>query len=392
MTYKKLKPLKLNIQHFAPKMQNLDKEQEKQNELKQKISDAVNSGDQDAVNAALLAMAENVQQNVLQEAQSYINQDMTDAKIMEQRGVHALTNEEKKYYNEVIDGQGFSGVETLVPATVIDRVFEDLKQNHPLLNSIDFVNTTGITEWVMRKGDVNPAFWGKLTSAIRELLDEGFEKTKMDLYKLSAFIPVAKAMLDLGPQWLDRYVRTVLAEAMSIALEEAIVKGTGKEQPIGMIKDLNGAVTDGVYPNKTATTLSDLTAKALGQKVMAPLTKNGKRAVGNVIMVVNPLDYWNKIFGEQVILNQNGTYVNTGLPIPGTIIQSVAMPQGKMSVGLAKDYFMGAGSSRQVETSSEYRFLEDEKVYMTKMYANGRPKDNDSFLLFDISGIGAATP
>ncbi|MFC0525783.1 phage major capsid protein [Pontibacillus salicampi] len=391
MSYK-IKPLKLNLQHFAKGMNNLDRDENKQNELKQQISDAMNSGDQDAVNDALFAMAENIQQSVLQEAQSYIDSDITDAKIMEQRGIHSLTNEETKFYNEVIDGEGFDGVETLVPATVIDRVFEDLKQRHPLLNTIDFVNTTGITEWVVRKGDVNPAFWGKLTSKIKELLDDGFEKKKMDLYKLSAFIPVAKAMLNLGPQWLDRYVRTVLAEAMSIALEEAIVKGSGKEQPIGIIKDLKGAVTDGVYPDKTATILADLKAKTLGQKVMAPLTKGGKRSVSNVIMVVNPLDYWNKIFGEQVILNQNGTYVNTGLPIPATIIQSVAMPEGKMSVGLAKDYFMGAGSSREVETSNEYRFLDDEKVYMTKMYANGTPKDNESFLLFDISGIGAETP
>ena len=62
-------------------------------------------------------------------------------------------------------------------------------------------------------------------------------------------------MLDLGPIWLDRYVREILAESMAIALEEAIVNGTGKDQPIGMMKDLKAAVTNGVYSDKTATHL-----------------------------------------------------------------------------------------------------------------------------------------
>ena len=33
------------------------------------------------------------------------------------------------------------------------------------------------------------------------------------------------------------------------------------------------------------------------------------------------------------------------------------------------------------------KFLEDERTYLTKQYANGKPKDNDSFLLFDISSL-----
>jgi hypothetical protein len=215
---------------------------------------------------------------------------------------------------------------------------------------------------------------------------------KTDLYKLSAFIPVSKSMLDLGPEWLDRYVRTVLGESIAIALEEAIVKGTGKNQPIGMIKDLGGAVVDGVYPDKAAVALLDFTPNTLGEKVMAPLTLDGKRTVSNVLLVVNPLDYWSKIFGATTVLTQSGTYAYGVLPIPGTIIQSVAMPQGKMGAGIAKDYFMGVGSTRKVEYSDEYRFLEDERVYVTKQYANGRPKDNSSFLVFDISNLETPAP
>ncbi|MPQ45343.1 phage major capsid protein, partial [Clostridium tarantellae] len=188
-------------------------------------------------------------------------------------------------------------------------------------------------------------------------------------------------------QWLDKYVRVVLSESVSIALELAIVAGTGKEQPIGMLKNLKGAVTEGVYTDKTATPLNDLKPSTLGKSIMAPLTKEGKRAVPSVLILVNPLDYWEKIFGATTFLTNQGTYVHGVMPIPCEIIQSVAVPKGKLIAGMGKDYFMGIGSGQKIEYSDEYKFLEDERTYLVKQYATGKPKDNDSFLIFDITKL-----
>jgi hypothetical protein len=369
-------------------IENLDRKAK----MKENLLKALNSGDEKELAEALTKFANSIQENIIAEAKKAVNEDLTDQQAMAARGLKPLTKEEMTYYNEVIQGQGFDGVEKLVPATVIDRVFEDLVRDHELLQNIEFVNTTGITEWILKKGDIPTAWWGRLPSEIKEILDEGFEKINTELFKLSAFLPVAKAMLDLGPVWLDKYVRTVLTEAMAIGLEDAIIRGTGKEQPIGMMKDLAGAVVDGVYPDKNATALTDLSPKSLGQQVMAPLTKNGKRKVNQVLFVVNPLDYWQKIFPETTILTQNGTYVYGVLPIPAKVIQSVSVPQGRLIAGLGKDYFLGVGSSRKIEYSDEVRIIEDERVYVTKQYANGRPKDNDSFLVFDITNLGVETP
>ncbi|WP_371413968.1 phage major capsid protein [Virgibacillus sp. Bac332] len=382
----KRKQLKMNLQTFGG-ITNPDSVENQQNELKQNIANAIESGDSEATAKALTAMAEGIQNEILQEAKTIVNDNVTDSRILAERGVHSLTKEETTYYNEVIEGKGFVGVEKLVPKTVIDRVFEELIQEHPILARINFVNTTGVTQWVLKKGDVNPAWWGKLCEEIKELLDDGFETVDMNLYKLSAFIPVCNAMLELGPQWLDRYVRTVLAEAMAIALEEAIISGTGKDQPIGMIKDLKGAVTDGVYPDKTAKPLEEFSVKSL-YAIRGDLSKNGKRKVRNIILAVNPNDYNYKLAQYVVYRNAAGQYM-TNLPIDATIIESVSVPEGKLIAGLAKDYFMGVGSERKIKASTEYRFLEDETVYLTRMLANGRPKDNDSFKVYDISNIGS---
>ncbi len=125
----------------------------------------------------------------------------------------------------------------------------------------------------------------------------------MNQYKLSAFMPVCKAMLDLGPVWLDRYVRTVLVESLKIALEVAIVRGTGKDQPIGMMKDLLN-VTNGEHADKAVTaTLKDLSPYTLGN-IMALLTRDGKRNPEDVMLIVNPVDYWAKVYGYTHVLMQ----------------------------------------------------------------------------------------
>ncbi|MBH0334615.1 major capsid protein, partial [Bacillus thuringiensis] len=77
------------------------------------------------------------------------------------------------------------------------------------------------------------------------------------------------------------------------ALEVAIVRGTGKDQPIGMMKDLLN-VANGENADKAVTAvLKDLSPYTLGN-IMALLTRDGKRNPDNVMLIVNPVDYWAK--------------------------------------------------------------------------------------------------
>ena len=65
------------------------------------------------------------------------------------------------------------------------------------------------------------------------------------------------------------------------------------------------------------------------------------------------------------------------------------MVQGKAVIGIADRYFavLGTGRDGKIDYSDEYQFLEDDRIYLTKLYGTGRPIDNTSFLYLDISGI-----
>lgn len=347
------------------------------------IKNAIDSGDSDKFAEVIVkniqANGDRIQQELIEEAKAF-NIENADASILAQRGFKPLTAAERKYYNEVKDKHSFDGLE--LPKTVFDRVFEDLTQNHPLLSEINFVNVTGVTEWIVRKDDLEPAWWGKLCDEIKKKLDNGFETIKTDLYKVSAYVPVCKAMLALGPEWLDRYVRTILAESIALAMEKAIIAGEGGEEPIGIIKKID-EVSEGKNKDKEAKALADFSPESIGGEILAPLAK-GKNGLGRIMLIVNSTDYYKKFYPLFNIQDENGVYHKQNLPFDGVVIESNYMPEGKMAVGEAKNYFMGIGSVLKIEHSDEYRFLEEQRVYIAKQYANGRPRKDEDFLVFDI--------
>lgn len=358
------------------------------------IKNAIESGDSqefaDVIVKNIQANGDRIQQELIEEAKAF-NIENADASILAQRGFKPLTAAERKYYNEVQDKHSFDGLE--LPKTVFERVFEDLTKNHPLLSEINFVNVTGVTEWVVRKDDVEAAWWGKLCDEIKKKLDNAFETIKTDLYKVSSYVPVCKAMLALGPEWLDRYVRTILAESIALAMEKAIIAGEGGEEPIGIIKKIN-EVSEGKNQDKEAKALADFSPESIGGEILAPLAK-GKNGLGRLILIVNSTDYYKKFYPLFNIQDENGVYHKQNLPFDGKVIESIYMPEGKMVVGEAKNYFMGIGSALKIEHSDEYRFLEEQRVYIAKQYANGRPRKDEDFLVFDITATKlkkASTP
>lgn len=382
-------------------MKNLDTLQQEKATIMQELSQAIKDGDEKAYAQAFDKFTQNLQDMVMHEARTM--SEKIDQSVLAGRGVRQLTSEETDYYQQVIGAmktgnpkQALTELTVVMPKTVIDAVFEDLVQEHPLLNAINFKDTSGLIEYLVNTSGKQLATWGKLTAEIVKELTGGFKLVNLSLMKLSAFLPVAKSMLDLGPKWLDRYVRALLGEAAAYGLEEGIVNGTGKDMPIGANRQVGEGVTvtDGVYPLKAAVKLNDLGPVALGSLLagMAVDPNGNTRVVKDVIMIVNPVDYLKKIMPATTVRGADGKYVNDVFPFPIKPIQSTQVEEGKAIIGLPKRYFMGIGTTKsgKIEYSDEYKFLEDERVYLVKLYGHGEPLDNTAFAYVDISDMKPA--
>ena len=327
---------------------------------------------------------EDIMNTTIREA-NRANEQQWDSTVLASRGVRQLTTEERKFYAQAMEVESFDGVLDLMPPTVYDRVFEDLALDHPLLSRVNFTQLGATTQWVVRKEGATTAYWGDVCDEIQEMLDSGFKTIEAKSYKLSGFLVVCKAMFELGPEWLDRYVRAIITEVVAAELENVIVTGDGNKKPIGMIRDLDGAVKLGVYPEKEAVELLSFTPQEIGTKILAPTTKNGTRDATGVVLIINPLDYYTKLFAYGAKQRDDGVWVFGKFPVPELdIIKCSKVPLNKMISGKPKDYWMGMGKAT-LESSDHVRMIQDQRLYLTRQLANGQPLDNDAFTVFDIT-------
>lgn len=320
------------------------------------------------------------------------------AAILAQRGVRQLTGEEREFYQafgEAIKSrdwkQAISNLDKILPESVVNSVFDELRENHPLLNKIRFTPTNAQIKLLVNTNGAQKAVWGELCSEIEEELATGFAVINTGLLKLSAFLPVCKAALELGPEWLDRYVREVMYEAYANGLEDGIINGDGDDAPIGMIRQYGEGttVTDGVYPEKSPISVSDFGIATVGNLIARVARNNGKnRAVSNLILIVNPADYYSIVAPATMVMGPDGTYHNT-MPYPIDIIQSAFVEDGRAVFGLANRYFAAVGSPKEgrITYSDEYKFLEDQRVYVVRGFANGQPLDGSAFLYLNIEDV-----
>ncbi|HDR7791196.1 phage major capsid protein [Bacillus cereus] len=334
-----------------------------------------------ALNSMIEALATDVRADILNQ----VNESMVDRSIMQSRGANVLTSEEMKFFNAVVEEGGFKSTETL-PKTTQERIFDDLVEDHPFLQHIGLENLGAVTEFIY--GDPEgAAVWGPLFDDIKGQLNATFRKDSISQLKLTAFIPLANDMLKLGPVWVERYVRTMITEAMKVGLERGFVAGTGKNEPIGLLKDPSGSVVNGVYPDKkpvgTLTfepgrkTINELkgVVKLLAKKLNADGSDadRPKNIAGKVVMVTNPFDTFD-IQANATIQNAAGVYV-TSLPFNPILTESVFVPQGKVLFFVKGQYVAAMGGTEPIKKYEETLALEDATVYIAKQYATGKPKD-----------------
>lgn len=374
----------------------------------QAIVEAMKSGDENEMQKAAKAFHDSIMAKIKADAEEY--RETQDSAILAQRGYRQLTAPEKKWYEKVINAckganpkQMFTDIinseneEDLMPTTIIEDVYKNLREEYPLLKAINFQHVGYVTKWVLNDHSKQKAVWGTITDEIVKEITSAFKVVDINQSKLSAFAIIELGMLDLGPVFLDGYIRACLAEAIMSGLEEGIICGTGLNQPIGLIKNIGKGVSvsqETGYPDKEAIKVTDFTPASYGALVaQVAVTEDGKkRKFGSVGLIVNQTDYLTKIMPATTVLNANGTYVRDLFPFPTNVYVSNEVADGKAVLFLEGEYFCGMGGSKNgvIEYTDEYKFFEDQRAFKVKQYGAGRAYDNTSALYLDISELEPA--
>lgn len=353
----------------------------------------------DALEAYVTAIAEDAGAQVRAEYEELKN--VTDNRVLEARGIPTLTAEETKFYNEVSKAGGFDK-DLVWPETIFEKVFEDLEKDHPLLRLINFQSTVGKVK-VIRSRRKGVAVFGPLHKDLEGQLDAEFDSTEYTQLALTAFMLISNDTLDLGPRWINRYVQLSLREAVSDIWEVKIVTGTGNNEPIGLLKDLDGAVTGGVYPDKTSAGTLTFKDSATMVKEFAKVLKTAskythrigdndtegetkyRKVSGKVYLIVNPVNYYD-IVARVTTQNANGVFVSN-LPFISQdhIIESLDVPENKLIAFIDGEYDATQSRPEKIAVYKETFAMKRATLYAIDMLGNGQPTNNDAAQVYDIA-------
>jgi len=278
-----------------------------------------------ALEMYVTAIAEDAGAQVRSEYEELKN--VTDNQVLQARGIPVLTAEETKFYNEVSKAGGFDD-NTVWPETIFERIFEDIQKDHPILKLVRFSATVGLTK-VIRSRRKGVAVFGPLHKDLEGQLDAEFGAMEYTQLALTAFFLISKDTLTLGPRWINRYVHLCLTEAVRDIWAQKIIAGTGNNEPIGLLKDMDGAVVGGVYPDKAAigtltlvdskTTINEMAGMMKGlSKYVRKISKvdTGKEKYrnieGKVYLITNPVNYYD-VVARTTVQVDSGAFV-TKLP------------------------------------------------------------------------------
>ena len=366
------------------------------------LSAALEAGDTEAATAAVQQFQENIVSNIEAAFEQY--KDVTDMTVLASRGLRTLTSEETEFYQKFIEAhksanpkQAITNLTSAMPITFVDRVIEDMRAAHPLLGEIRIQNAAGMIRMILNATQMSSKMgsWGALGSAITQQLAGQVEVVDVIKAKYSAYFLIPKDFTKFNfghaPMWVDQYVRLILSESIAFGLEAAFISGDGNGKPTGMIMNLTSQ-TNNAYSAKTAVAITDFNDSYSDAIAALAVDGNGDyRDVPELLLVVNPKDYIKKVRRWQNAVTSAGVLDLIGLSYPTKVVTSAKMTEGKAVVGIAQNYFaaINGGESGIIEYDDSAQFLDDNRVYTTRVYGNARPVDNTSFIYLDITGVGA---
>ena len=301
-------------------------------------------------------------------------------------GFRQLSENEKKFYNTLKLGakQSITADQIdIIPTETIDFTLNEVKKASRITSLITFT-PADVKKWLVAEKS-GAAAWGNLTDSIVAELIAAMTSTPMDVFKLSVYCVIPKAIRDLEIGYVDRYFTAILNEAMQDGIVKGYIYGDGKEAPIGIAKQIGQVNGSGEHVAKVKiSTITGFSPEQMAP-VLSTLSHGGLRPVAKVYLLCNPLDKYHYVnaalYGDSI----SGGYVSKAF-LDMEVIEDANIAQGDGIFTMAGLYTMGFQGVK-VNEYKETQALDDADLIIAKVYGNGRAVDDDVAVVFDITSL-----
>ena len=294
-----------------------------------------------------------------------------------------------------------TGADLTIPTVVLELIRENIESYSKLVSRVRLRSVSGRGRQNVM-GAMPEAVWTEACASLNEL-DFGFSQTEVDGYKVGGVIYICIATLEDSDYDLASEIITALGASIGIAVDKAILYGTGVKMPQGIVTRLAQQSAPSDYPavarpweDLHTTNLITITGKtgiALFQE-LARATKviKGKYSNGAKLWVMNESTYTDLIV-EAMNINAAGAIVSAQgatMPVVGgdiMVLSDDIIADGNIVVGYGDLYLLAERAGATFARSDEYRFADDQAAFKGTARYDGKPIIAEGFAAI---GIGAA--
>lgn len=322
---------------------------------------------------------------------------------MEARDAFFARQDVKEFCDRVralrAEKRAVTGGELLIPTVVLDIVRERVEEASKLIKHVRLRSVPGKARQTVA-GVIPEAVWTEQCAKLNELAID-FTVVEVDGYKVGGLVPVCNATLeDADNVALAAEIITMLGYAIGMAVDKAIMYGTGKKMPHGIIPRLVETTEPDDYQTtarewvnlstSNVVAISDKTGLELFKAiVMAAGAAKGKYSMGGKFWVMNEKT-WNTLLAEAMSINATGAIVSgqgMTMPVIGGAVELLEfMPDDVIAGGYGDLYLMVERAGTTIAQSEHVRFVEDQTVFRGTARYDGMPVIAEGFVAIGISG------
>lgn len=333
-----------------------------------------------------------------------------DALTMEERNMILGDNQVKEFLSQLRSMKGQSraitGGELTIPVVMLDLIAENMYRYSKLLRRVRVRNVSGEARQTIA-GTVPEAVWTEMCAAINELTF-AFNQVTLDGYKVAGFVPVCNSLLEDNDVNLASWIVEMLAEAIGLAEDKAILygKGAANRMPLGIVTRLAQQSKPADYPANApawvdlhTTNIQQIASNKTGAEFWAALQVAAgntftRYSRGNQFWAMNSKTYA-LLKSKAITFTASGDVVANVygiLPIVSGDIEVLEfMPDGDIVGGYGDLYLFVQRAGMSIEASREVQFIQDNTVFRGKARADGAPVIPGAFVAININGNDVTT-
>lgn len=313
--------------------------------------------------------------------------------------VHTFLERVRTLYTNGVQNRAITGAELTIPNVMLELLRENIEEYSKLYKHVRVQSVPGKARQPIQ-GTIPEAIWTEMNGSINEL-SMLFNNVEVDGYKVSGYMAIDNATLNDSDINLAEAIITALGQSIGLALDKAILYGTGKKMPTGVVTRLAQAAKPETYPdtarewkNLSSSNIVSIAAAKKGvdlfkEIVIASGNAKGKYSTGNRFWVMNETTK-TKLVAEALSFNAAGaiaTGMGDTMPIVGGAIETLDFIPDNVIVGGYGDlYLLAEREGAQITQSEHVKFLEDQTVYKGLARYDGLPVIAEGFVAIGILG------